>query len=184
MMLSRNLLAIAALVLSARRVAAVRIVSKEELATKTSRQGDAIWLSVMGEVYDVSAGPQFYAYGNSYYVFSGKNADVPFITGNFNEKEAEKPVLDTLTDEQIYSLETWREFYEKEEKYPFVGVLEGEYFDSEGNPTEVTMKLREIIKVEKVNAEIREAERKAKIAARREKRRLEKKANESSGKDL
>lgn len=152
---------------------AVRIITDEELATKTSTKGDVIWLSIMGEVYDVTAGKQFYEDGNGYSVFAGRDGSVPFITGKFDEDEASKSIIDNLTEEQIGSLETWREFYEKEDKYPFVGLLVGEMYDKDGNPTETNKKIQEIVVVEKARAEEREKERQAKIAARRAKKKLE-----------
>jgi hypothetical protein len=43
---------------------AVRIVSKEELAGKVGKDGDSeLWLSIVGEVYDVSSGAKFYGEG-------------------------------------------------------------------------------------------------------------------------
>jgi hypothetical protein len=61
---------------------------------------------------------------------------VPFITGKFDEEEANKST-DVLTDAQLHSLKTsWVKFYKEAEHYPFVGKLVGRYYDAKGNPTE------------------------------------------------
>ena len=153
-------------------VSAVRVVSKDELATKTSETGDVIWLSIMGEVYDVSNGTEYYAEGNGYSIFAGRDASVSFITGRFTPEEAEKSV-EELKPEELGSLDHWREFYEKEEKYSFVGLLEGELYDKDGNPTDLQKKLMVTVKKEKAKMEEKQKEREARIAARRKKREAE-----------
>ena len=149
---------------------AVRVVTKEELATKTTQTGDIIWLSIMGEVYDVSAGKEYYADGTGYSIFAGRDGNVPFITGTFTPEEADKSFMDVLTHDQIGQLDGWREFYEKEDKYPFVGLLEGELYDKDGNPTEMHAKVAEIVADYKVKAKEREKERERKIAERKAER--------------
>ena len=45
--------------------------------------GTELWLSILGEVYDVSEGTEYYAPGKSYGAFAGRDASVPFVTGKF-----------------------------------------------------------------------------------------------------
>ena len=151
---------------------AVRVVSRDELATKTSKTGDVIWLSIMGEVYDVSKGTEYYAEGNGYSIFAGRDASISFVTGKFTPEEAEKSI-EELKPEELGSLDHWRDFYEKEEKYPFIGLLEGELYDKDGNPTDLQKRLMITIKKEKAKMEERQKEREARIAARRKKREAE-----------
>ena len=99
----------------------------------------------MGEVYDVTAGRSFYGPGGNYGVFAGKDGSVPFITGVFTDEEAQKSLMETLSPAQLVSLETWRNFYEKTEKYPLVGLLQGSLFDEHGNPTDELKTVREMI---------------------------------------
>lgn len=40
--------------------------------------------------------------------------------------------LEGLTPSQVASIKDWRDFYHKD--YKFVGLLEGEFFDKDGNP--------------------------------------------------
>jgi hypothetical protein len=105
-----------------------------------------IWLSILGEVYDVTKGAGYYKKGMGYSVFAARDGSVPFITGNFTAEEAKKSILDTLSDAQLYALNDWRNFYEGEEKYPFLGLLQGEFFDEDGGPTETMTKIRTMIR--------------------------------------
>lgn len=123
----------------------VRIVTKEELARHDGNQTEGVlWLSIMSKVYDVSKGAEYYADGAPYHVFVGRDGNVPFLTGKFNEEEATKPLTE-LTPHQLYNLQEWAGFYEKEEKYPFVGLLEGDLYDKDGNPTPMMDQVQEMI---------------------------------------
>jgi len=52
----------------------VRVVTKEELSTKTSADdGNELWLSILGEVYNVTAGSKYYREGATYHVFVGRD---------------------------------------------------------------------------------------------------------------
>jgi hypothetical protein len=90
----------------------------------------------------VSKGQEYYAEGSGYHVFAGHDGAVPFITGTFNDEEAEKST-DVLKDAQLVSLKTWVEFYRDEERYPFLGKLIGRYYDSDGNPTEEMQRVKQ-----------------------------------------
>jgi predicted heme/steroid binding protein len=151
-----------------------RVISKQELASKDGKASPELWLSILGEVYDVSNGTQYYGAGMSYSVFVGRDGSAAFVTGNFTPEAAETAVIDALTDNQLYQLDTWREFYEKEEKYPFVGVLEGAYYTAEGEPTEALLRVRKAAAEGKVIQE----ERKKRIAERIAQVKKEKEARE------
>lgn len=90
----------------------------------------------------MSKGQEYYAEGSGYHVFAGQDGAVPFISGKFNDEEAEKST-DVLKDAELVSLKTWVEFYRDEERYPFVGKLIGRYYDSEGNPTEEMLRVKQ-----------------------------------------
>jgi predicted heme/steroid binding protein len=153
----------------------VRIVTKEELARHDGNQTKEMWLSIMSKVYDVTRGAEYYAAGAPYHIFVGRDGNVPFITGAFNPDEAEKPLTD-LKPHQLMNLETWTGFYEKEEKYPFVGLLEGDLYDKDGNPTEMMGKVQEMIQEAKVAAE-EQKKKTAEVIARRRLADAEKKKN-------
>jgi hypothetical protein len=116
------------------------------LYSKTGADGGAIWISIMGEVYDVSSGPEYYAPGAGYSAFAGKEGSVPFVTGIFTDEEMNKS-LKHLTNMQLKQLNDWRGFYKKEEKYPFVGLLQGRYYDENGKPTKSLKKARKRMKL-------------------------------------
>jgi predicted heme/steroid binding protein len=154
---------------------AVRIVSQEELAGKVGKDGDSepeLWLSILGEVYDVSSGAKFYGEGGPYGIFAGRDGSVPFITGTFTPEEALKG-LDVLDSNQLNSLDNWRKSYEDNEKYPFVGLLEGRLYDKDGNPTEELIAARVKMAEGKVVADERKKKR-DEVIAQRKKERLEK----------
>jgi len=114
----------------------MRIVQEEELKRKKGEDDEeVIWLSILGRVYDVSAGREYYGPGAGYCGLAARDASVNFATGNFAEEVKDLP-SETLNAEQLADIDEWRDFYLKEEKYPFVGFLEGTYYDEIGNPTE------------------------------------------------
>jgi hypothetical protein len=95
----------------------------------------------MGEVYDVSNGRDHYGPGASYSAFAGKEGSVSFVTGVFTEEEMKKSMKD-LTISQLQQVYQWRVFYQREDKYPFVGFLLGRYFNAMGEPTKALKKVR------------------------------------------
>lgn len=159
---------------------AVTVVTKEELAEKVGKEGDELWLSILGEVYDVSKGGTYYAEGGPYSVFMGRDGSVPFITGVFTEEEAAKS-LSVLEPEQLYSLENWRDFYRDDDKYPFVGLLVGELYDKDGNPTQLLTESRGKMAEAKVVADERKKKRDAVIAQRKKEREEKQKAEAAAG---
>lgn len=139
-----------------------RVISKQELALHNGKDAPELWLSILGEVYDVTKGSQYYGEGASYSVFVGRDGSAAFVTGNFTPEGAESALVDALTDNQLYQLDTWKDFYAKEEKYPFVGLLHGAFYDESGHPT------AELERVRKASAEgkIMQEERNKKIKER------------------
>jgi hypothetical protein len=126
----------------------LRMVTIEELEFHDGNQTDTLWLSIMSKVFDVSAGPEYYATDAPYRVFVGRDANVPFITGVFNPDEAEKPLTE-LENHQLFALEHWSQFYDDEEKYPFVGLLVGELYDKYGKQKREKRKQRRLLRSER-----------------------------------
>merc|ERR1711862_72477 len=73
--------------------------------------------------------------GAGYCGLAARDASVNFATGNFAEEIKDLP-SETLNAGQLADIDEWRDFYMKEEKYPFIGLLEGTYYDEKGNATE------------------------------------------------
>jgi hypothetical protein len=133
----------------------VRMVTKEELALHDGKQSPTVWLSIMSQVFDVSAGPEYYSENGPYRVFVARDGNVPFVTGKFNPEEAAKP-LSSLKPHELSNLQHWLQFYIDEDKYPFIGLLEGDLYDKYGNPTEEMKLIEEKIAIVKATVENRQ----------------------------
>ncbi|GLV32388.1 uncharacterized protein CBL_00903 [Carabus blaptoides fortunei] len=73
-------------------------------------------------------------------MFTGRDASRSFITGvteNTSDGVADLPPANLL------SLKQWQEFYAK--KYNFIGKLRGKYYDDNGNPTQYSVIVDELI---------------------------------------
>jgi len=105
----------------------------------------------------VTSGNEFYSVGAGYSFFAARDATICFFTGEYNvEHINDKKVMD-FSGSEIVAMDEWRMFYEEHENYTFLGVLVGDYYDSEGKETPYLVKIREAIKITK--EEIRERER-------------------------
>jgi len=113
-----------------------RLFTGEEL--KQFRGGDKpSYLSILGEVYDVSSKPQHYGPDGGYHFFTGRDASRAFTTGEFNEKGLRED-LQGLSLAQVVSIWEWLGTYR--EDYPRVGFLVGHWYDEEGKPTDALQK--------------------------------------------
>jgi len=123
----------------------IRIVSRKELESKNGEDDSKIWLSVIGKVYDVTAGKSFYGKGMSYGAFSATDCTVCFVSGIFTPEEAAKHT-DELSDMILPGVLEWADFYRTHDSYKFVGYLvDPRYYDEEGEPTENLIALRKRI---------------------------------------
>jgi predicted heme/steroid binding protein len=110
----------------------VRYFSKEDLSPFTGEDGTPIYLAIVGHVFDVTKGKDFYGVGAGYSGFAGKDGTRAYVSGNFT-KEGLVEEIDDMTDQNIFDIWDWLSFYNKEEKYVFLGYVEGIYFDKQGN---------------------------------------------------
>lgn len=150
------------------------IVSHEELAQyKGLEEGDTIWLSILGKVFDVTTAPKFYAVLGDYKLYSGKDASPAF--GFFGKDKAEGINLniEDLDDEKLMKINHWAEFYEDHDDYVYKGILAGsQYFDEEGSETPLRKDIVIRAKAAKIiwdeeTARIKEAKRKKREARRK-----------------
>ena len=70
-----------------------RLVTHAELARHSAASVNAtrertLWLSICGQVFDVTAGAHHYGSGGGYAVFTGRDGTRAFVTGEFNEAGA------------------------------------------------------------------------------------------------
>ena len=108
-----------------------RVFTADELAAEGGGSSKTLLLAILGEVYDVSAGAEYYAEGSGYHCFAGRDGSRAFVTGEF-EGAGVTDDVDGLSPGELDGVLGWRDFYRKEGKYPAVGVLSGRYYDEAG----------------------------------------------------
>lgn len=58
--------------------------------SKNGETDSLIWLSILGKVYDVTEGKEYYGPGQSYNSLTAADTTVPFVSGTFTPEEAKK----------------------------------------------------------------------------------------------
>ena len=102
------------------------LMTKEELA----RDHGPLLLSIVGHVFDVSAGAHFYGPGKPYNSFTRRDATRAFATGDFESDLTES--IEGLSEKECSSILSWLSFYKGSSKYHFVGyVRDSVFFDVE-----------------------------------------------------
>ena len=123
----------------------IRLVTGEELESKTGEDDSEIWLSVLGEVYDVTAGKSFYGKGMSYGRLAATDCTVCYVSGIFSAEEAAKHT-DELSDTMLPGVLEWVSFYGTHKSYKFVGYLvDPRFYDDKGEPTANLVAIRKRI---------------------------------------
>ena len=138
----------------------VRLITKQELK-KHGPNGplSPIWLSILGQVYDVDKGKDsFYGPNGGYNFFAGRDGTRAFVSGNFTEDGLIEDIYD-LSPKDCQDLKNWaRDTYEKE--YTFIGKLIGGFYDEHGEPTEMHHELeRQVEKAKNLDVLLKEEER-------------------------
>ncbi|KAE9555100.1 hypothetical protein FO519_001675 [Halicephalobus sp. NKZ332] len=124
--------------------AGLPVFTKEQLALfDGTRPSKPIYLAVLGKVYDVQKGSKHYAPGGGYHFFAGKDATRAFVTGDFSDGGLVDTV-DGLSEQELLSVLDWVKFYEKD--YKLVGVVQGSYYDEQGNPTPLLTEVKQELK--------------------------------------
>ena len=143
------------------------IISSEELSIHIEKEY-RIWLSILGKVYDVTDGEDFYsALKGSYKFYSGRDASPCFSSGT-NTTEGAEEKLEEWEDKKLMPVWEWSEFYQNHETYKYLGVLGGSrYYDIEGNELQLRKDIISRSEAEKKKSdEEREAKRKKRLADR------------------
>jgi predicted heme/steroid binding protein len=117
-----------------------KLFTKDELAKYDGSNGGKIYLAVLGQVFDVTKGGKHYAPKGSYEFFSGRDGSKAFVTGDFTEEGVIDDVS-SFTPAEALSLDQWKDFYHKD--YTYVGRVVGNFYDSEGKPTDALTKFQE-----------------------------------------
>jgi len=112
----------------------LRVFSQSELARYDGSPGSpGLHLALLGVVYDVSQGDQYYGPGGGYSFFAGRDASRAFVTGKFDSEGLVDDVAG-LASSDYMGLVEWSEFYQTD--YKRVGVVEGRYYDQAGEVTQ------------------------------------------------
>ena len=113
-------------------------VSKETkvtiLNTKDLSSDSRLLLGIVGHVFDVSEGKDFYSPGRGYAGLIGRDCSRFYATGEFSADGNEESMVD-FGPEQCQAVSEWLEFYQYHKSYTFVGLLRGLYFNSDGSST-------------------------------------------------
>ena len=144
-----------------------RLITVPELATHTMKE-NRIWLSILGRVYDVTDGEDFYgALRGGYKFYAGRDASPCFSTGNNTPEGAEEKLEEWDTKKQLGVYE-WSVFYADHKKYEYMGVLAGSrYFDEGGTETELRRGIVERCSAAKaIQDEERDKKKAERLAAR------------------
>lgn len=86
---------------------AQRVITEDELKSKNGKDSDEMWLSILGQVYDVSSGKDYYGEGSPYHIFIGRDASASFVTGNFTEAGAKQSLLELDPPVKLTQLDDW-----------------------------------------------------------------------------
>ncbi|KAI4472681.1 hypothetical protein M0802_016579 [Mischocyttarus mexicanus] len=116
-----------------------KIFTKDELK-KYNNIENGLYLSILGQVFDVTKGAKHYEPGASYHIFVGCDASLAFITGEFDEKKITDDISE-LSPEKIKELDDWVQFYKT--NYIYKGKLSGRYFNNDGTPTIESLKIQQ-----------------------------------------
>ncbi|KAL3092352.1 hypothetical protein niasHS_007561 [Heterodera schachtii] len=117
-------------------------------------QSKPIYLAILGRVFDVEKGRKHYGIGGTYHFFAGRDATLSFVSGDFSPS-GDCSDASELSESELLSVFDWVAFYERE--YRLVGLLDGEYFDAKGRPTE---------KLRRVNERMEKAKRRKAVELR------------------
>lgn len=108
-----------------------KVFTEDELR-KYNNIENGLYLSILGQIFDVTKGAKYYEPGATYHHFIGKDASLAFVTGEF-DKNGSMDDVSMLSDQEIKALDDWVRFYN--EKYIYKGKLYGRYFNKDGTPT-------------------------------------------------
>nr|CAG4641892.1 EOG090X0A5G [Eurycercus lamellatus] len=111
----------------------LRVFKKEELAQFKGENGGDIYIAILGHVFDVSRGKEYYGPGGGYAFFSGIDGSRAFVSGQFTPEGLIEDISG-LEKQDYIGLKDWVDFYMKD--YKFIGKLHGLYYDANGDPTE------------------------------------------------
>ncbi|XP_050345292.1 neuferricin [Nymphalis io] len=121
------------------------VLSNAELAKYDGIHVDKLYLSVIGNIFDVTEGKKYYAKGSAYHYFIGKDGTRALVTGDFTDESYNKDHVLELSCNDLSAILHWRKTYR--EKYNFIGLLAGRYYDENGLETSYMSEFKQKIKL-------------------------------------
>ncbi|CAH0549267.1 unnamed protein product [Brassicogethes aeneus] len=118
------------------------LLTKQVLQKFNGIHSPELYLSICGDVYDVTKGFKHYGPGESYNFFVGKDSTRSFVTGKSEEDVVSEHVAD-LDDAGLRSLNYWIKFYG--DTYKKIGKLVGKYYNNKGDLTEYAKQVKKLI---------------------------------------
>ncbi|XP_006641041.2 neuferricin [Lepisosteus oculatus] len=113
--------------------ASVRLLNEDELALYNGEPGSrGLYLSILGQVFDVGKGRKHYGPGGAYHFFAGRDASRAFVTGDFTEAGLVDDITG-LSPTEMVVLFDWLSLYKRD--YVPVGRLVGRFYSEVGEPT-------------------------------------------------
>mmetsp|Transcript_24494 Transcript_24494/g.37264 ORF Transcript_24494/g.37264 Transcript_24494/m.37264 type:complete len:264 (-) Transcript_24494:500-1291(-) len=153
-----------------------RLISAEELALHTGKGGPSpdnpIWLSILGKVYDVTAGVEYYGEENGgYRYYAGRDASLCFSSGKNNDEGAAEDWTQ-WEDKQLVPVLEWARFYQDHETYKALGLFAGsQWFDANGVQTQARKDFaRRAVTMEKIMHEEKQKKKAERLAKRKERK--------------
>lgn len=137
---------------------ASKVFSKAELAAYDGVAREEIFMSIMGQVFDVTQGARFYQHRTGGYdFFAATDGSLAFVTGDFKENVTDD--VSSLTPTQLYQLSGWvTDTYHA--KYVYKGLLDGYFYDSRGRETENMRRIQMLIAQEEIDMKKRKEDEK------------------------
>ena len=119
----------------------VTVLTTAQLKQQITAQNRRLLLLILGRVYDVTKGRQFYGVGEDYHGFClGVDHTRAFLEVDFEKSGGDD--LSAATPGQCLGISSWSDFYEEKNLtgvYPFVGLHEGTFYDGRGEPTDALL---------------------------------------------
>ncbi|EOD09447.1 hypothetical protein EMIHUDRAFT_197879 [Emiliania huxleyi CCMP1516] len=111
-----------------------RVFTSEELI-EAAASNETLYAVVVGRVFNVTSGAQFYGSGGGYRGFAdGRDASRAFLDTDFDAEGLDD--LGNLTLSQCLEVNHWVNFYATHETYSLAGVHAGRFYDDGGAPTD------------------------------------------------
>jgi cytochrome b involved in lipid metabolism len=122
-----------------KRKSGTAMITQEELAKNIGTDGNPIWVSILGQVFDVTSKPQHYGPEGGYKFFAGKDGTRAFATGDFTPEGLISDVAG-LSYIEVIGIFDWLKNFRRD--YDRVGYLIGHYYTPEGGASEALLATR------------------------------------------